>query len=57
MNQPTLTRRALMLALAAFAAGAAVPAHAQDDYPARPITLVVDPSPWWWATRPAAAPT
>ncbi|WP_296556796.1 tripartite tricarboxylate transporter substrate binding protein [Pigmentiphaga sp.] len=38
MNQPTLTRRALMLALAACAAGAA---HAQDDYPARPITLVV----------------
>jgi len=41
MNQPSFSRRAFALALSTCAAAAMAPAHAQDDYPAHPITLVV----------------
>ncbi|OVZ60220.1 ABC transporter substrate-binding protein [Pigmentiphaga sp. NML080357] len=41
MNKFSFSRRALTLALSACALGAASLAHAQGDYPSRPITLVV----------------
>ena len=41
MNQPSFSRRAFALALSTCAVAAMAPAHAQDDYPAHPITLVV----------------